>query len=132
MCLLSTCKIWPNILPDLVKCTFVQYICNTIQYMYKTKYALLHHPRTYTNEYIGIGSDVHVIMKVALKGQLSSNSDSSVGRTSRYKSQIWGTIPIVGQQFSFYLFFASHALLAGRLSPYKWNQAWHSSEVIRA
>ena len=31
-------------------------ICNTKQCMYKTKYVLLHHSRTYTNVYIGIGS----------------------------------------------------------------------------
>ena len=39
---------------------FVQYsyipICNTKHYIYKTKYAQLHHSRIYANAYIGIGS----------------------------------------------------------------------------
>ena len=43
-----------------VSLLFAQYryipICNTKQYMYKTKYDLLHNSRTYTNVYIGNGS----------------------------------------------------------------------------
>ena len=35
-----------------------------------------------------------------------------------------------GHEFLTLYFVAFHALLAGQLSPYKWNQAWHSSEVI--
>ena len=38
--------------------TFIYYIpiCNTKQYIYQTKYAVLCHSRTYNNVYISIGS----------------------------------------------------------------------------
>ena len=44
---------------------FVQYryipVCNTKQYIYKTEYVLLHHSRTFTNVYIGMGrTDLYV------------------------------------------------------------------------
>ena len=37
------------------------------------------------------------------------------------------------ERYFFILYFvAFDVLLAGRLVPYKWNQAWHLSEVIDA
>ena len=37
--------------------------------------------------------------------------------------------PTVGKNFFILYFVAFDTLLVGRLVPYKWNQAWHSSEI---
>ena len=49
---------------------------------YKAKYALPHHPRTYTNV-----EKVHVCIKVTLKGEFSSVLPCLVVRGSDYESQ---------------------------------------------
>ena len=106
---------------------------------YVTKYSTCTRPKTlffiilelipmYT-----LVSEVHVCIKVTLKGKLSSSRSSSVHRASGYKSHGYLFESHCRQEFSFCnFFFAYHALLTGRLVPYKWNQAWHSSEVIGA
>ena len=43
--------------------------------------------------------------------------------------RVVGSNPTVNKKFFILYFVASNALLAGRLAPYKWNQAWRPSEL---
>ena len=45
--------------------------------------------------------------------------------------RIVGSSPTVDNEFFILDFVASDALLAGRLVPFKWNQAWRPSELYR-
>ena len=56
-----------------------------MQYIYKTKYALLHHVSHVSN--FSNVDEVHVCIMVTLKGELLSLPPSSVGRGSDYESQ---------------------------------------------
>ena len=96
-------------------------ICTTVQYMSKTKYALLHHPPTYTNVYIGIGSKR--MYKVHFNGTAVNLIPSiAISRTSGFKSQGCGLECCCGQDlFLIFYFVLFDALLAGRLGPYKFN-----------
>ena len=49
----------------------------------------------------------------------------------RFKSRGCGFESHCRQEFFILLFVACHALMAGQLVPYKWNQAWRSSKVYR-
>ena len=89
--------------------------------MYKTKYALLHHSRTDTNAYIGIGSTC----------MFKGNFDGTTIIKTRLAQSVehWATNPKVvgnfdsnGEKELFILYFvAFDALQAGRLAPYKRN-----------
>ena len=86
--------------------------------------------RTCTDVYTLI-SKVHVCIKVTLKGELSSSHSSSVCRGSNYESRGCELESHCGQGFFILYFFAFRSLLTGRLSPYKWNQAWHSKSTLQ-
>ena len=58
-------------------------------------------------------------------------STSSVGRAPDLRSEGCGFESNCGQEFFILYFVASDALLAGRLVPCKWNQAWRPSKVYR-
>ena len=45
--------------------------------------------------------------------------------------RVVGSSPTVDKKFFILYFVASDALLAGRLAPCKWNQAWRPSELYR-
>ena len=112
---------------------FVQFryipLCNTIQYVYKTKYALLRHTsnlyqcRESTCMYKG-----H--FKRSFHQALQLLAQSVEALTTIHK--VVSSSPSMGKNFSFLYFFAFNTFLAGRQSPYKWNQAWYSSKVISA
>ena len=80
--------------------------------------------------YIGIGSTC------MYKGQFKRRALIKPSYLSQLKglrsSKISIRVQLLARHFHFVFFFylAFHALLVGRLSPYQWNQAWHSSEVI--
>ena len=90
--------------------------------MYKTKYSLLHHSRSYSHVYIGIGSTS------MYKGHLNSTAfikapGSSVGRASGFNTQGFGFESNCEQDLFILYFVAFDALFAGRLVPYRSNQA---------
>ena len=76
--------------------------------MYKTKYAILHHSRTYTNIYIGIGSTCMYKCHFNRTPFIKAREAQSVEHQARNI-----------KNFSFVYFGAFDALLAGRLVPYK-------------
>ena len=93
-------------------------ICNTIQYMYKIKYAVCHHPRTYTNVYNGMGKTC------MFKGHFNRTSfvKAWVSQSVEHQAKnlkIVGSSPTVGIIFSFLYFVAFDAFLARRLATYK-------------
>ena len=140
MCLLSACKTRSYILPDLVfacwkqtqdfcvSLLFVQYIyipiCNTKQYVYKTKYAPLHSSRTYTNVYIyTLVSEVRVCIRaienstVFIKYRLSQLVEH---QTSNLR--VVGSNPTVGKNFSFCI---------KSLSTRSWQVGWFHTNIFK-
>ena len=74
---------------------------------------------------------IHLYRKYIYKGHFRLSPVSSVGRASDFRSHGCWFESHCEQEFFILHFFAFDALLAGRLVPYKWNQAWHSSDVYR-
>ena len=68
---------------------------------------------------------------IPLNGQHLPSPASSVGNASDLRSEGCGFESHCGQGFFILYFVASDALLAGRLVPCKWNQAWRPSDVYR-
>ena len=57
---------------------------------------------------------------------------STVGNQSNYNHKVVISNPTVDKIFVVCIFVVYLAFLAGPLSPFKWNLAWHSSEVMGA
>ena len=107
-------------------------MCSTKQYMYKTKYALIHHSRTYTNVYIGIWSTyIYVKSHFNRKAFIKARATQSVEyRATNLK--VVGSSPTVSKNFSFCILSLSMRSWQVNWSHKKEIKAWHSSEVIGA
>ena len=89
-----------------------------MQYMHKTKYDVLHHPRTYSNVYIVIGSTCmykgHLNRTAFVKARVAQSVED---QATNHK--IVGSSPTVDKKKIILYFVAFDTLLAGRLVSYK-------------
>ena len=77
--------------------------------------------------YIGIGS---TLCNKAI--YIDSIQQARLAQSVEHQTwdlRVVGSSPTVGKNFLILYFFASDALLTGRLVSYKWNQAWRPSEL---
>ena len=92
----------------------------TKQFMYKTKYAVLHHSGTYTNVYIGIGSTCMYKRHFNRIAFVKARVAQSVEHQARH-FKVVGSSPTVGSNISFYILSRSTR---------SWQVDWsHTNEI---
>ena len=109
--------------------TFIYYIpiCNTKLYIYQKNmlsFVILVLIIMYT-----LVSGVHVCNKVIKMVSLHQARLAQSVERQTLNRRVVGSSPTVAKTFFILYFVASDALLAGRLAPCKWNQAWRPSEL---